>query len=82
MRVALREGCRNRETQYNIGEYSWRCMEKDRLQPLQNVHEARTIQHRFENPDAISNFIRMVTVFALGADLTSVLGRMVENSAC
>ena len=35
--------------------------------------------HPFENPDAISNFIQMVTIFALGASLTNVFGRMVGN---
>ncbi|TRC91125.1 potassium-transporting ATPase subunit KdpA [Mesorhizobium sp. WSM4310] len=35
--------------------------------------------HPFENPDAISNFIQMVTIFALGAALTNVFGRMVGN---
>ncbi|WP_406873427.1 potassium-transporting ATPase subunit KdpA [Aminobacter sp. P9b] len=35
--------------------------------------------HPFENPDAISNFIQMVSIFALGAALTNVFGRMVGN---
>lgn len=35
--------------------------------------------HPFENPDAISNFIQMITIFALGAALTNVFGRMVGN---
>ncbi|RUW73227.1 MULTISPECIES: potassium-transporting ATPase subunit KdpA [unclassified Mesorhizobium] len=35
--------------------------------------------HPFENPDAISNLIQMVTIFALGAALTNVFGRMVGN---
>ncbi|SFP62338.1 K+-transporting ATPase ATPase A chain [Mesorhizobium sp. NFR06] len=35
--------------------------------------------HPFENPDAISNFIQMLTIFALGAGLTNVFGRMVGN---
>jgi K+-transporting ATPase ATPase A chain len=35
--------------------------------------------HPFENPDAISNMIQMVTIFALGAGLTNVFGRMVGN---
>ncbi|MHC2793872.1 K+-transporting ATPase A subunit [Mesorhizobium jarvisii] len=30
--------------------------------------------HPFENPDAISNLIQMVTIFALGAALTNVFG--------
>ncbi|WP_018237458.1 potassium-transporting ATPase subunit KdpA [Ensifer sp. BR816] len=35
--------------------------------------------HPFENPDAISNFIQMVSIFAIGAALTNVFGRMVGN---
>ena len=35
--------------------------------------------HPFENPDAISNLIQMVTIFAIGAGLTNVFGRMVGN---
>lgn len=35
--------------------------------------------HPFENPDAISNLIQMVTIFALGAAMTNVFGRMVGN---
>ena len=35
--------------------------------------------HPFENPDAISNLIQMVAIFALGAALTNVFGRMVGN---
>lgn len=35
--------------------------------------------HPFENPDAISNFIQMVAIFAVGAALTNVFGRMVGN---
>lgn len=35
--------------------------------------------HPFENPNAISNFIQMVSIFALGAALTNVFGRMVGN---
>ncbi|KAB2684563.1 MULTISPECIES: potassium-transporting ATPase subunit KdpA [Brucella/Ochrobactrum group] len=33
--------------------------------------------HPFENPDAISNLIQMVAIFALGASLTNVFGRVV-----
>ena len=40
-----------------------------------NVNSA----HPFENPDAISNLIQMVTIFAIGAALTNVFGRMVGN---
>ncbi|RWP15864.1 MAG: potassium-transporting ATPase subunit KdpA [Mesorhizobium sp.] len=32
--------------------------------------------HPFENPDAISNLIQMVSIFAVGAALTNVFGRM------
>ncbi len=35
--------------------------------------------HPFENPDAISNMIQMVAIFAIGASLTNVFGRMVGN---
>lgn len=35
--------------------------------------------HPFENPDAISNLIQMVAIFAIGASLTNVFGRMVGN---
>src|SRR6478735_1563917 len=35
--------------------------------------------HPFENPDALSNFVQMVTIFALGAGLTNVFGRMVGD---
>ena len=35
--------------------------------------------HPFENPDAISNMIQMLTIFALGAGLTNVFGRMVGS---
>ena len=35
--------------------------------------------HPFENPDALSNLIQIVTIFALGAALTNVFGRMVGN---
>ncbi|MDG3579486.1 potassium-transporting ATPase subunit KdpA [Rhizobium sp. YJ-22] len=36
--------------------------------------------HPFENPDAISNLIQMVSIFAIGAALTNVFGRMVGNT--
>lgn len=35
--------------------------------------------HPFENPGAISNLIQMVSIFAIGAGLTNVFGRMVGN---
>jgi K+-transporting ATPase ATPase A chain len=35
--------------------------------------------HPFENPDAIVNLIQMVSIFALGAALTNVFGRMVGD---
>src|SRR3982074_1442565 len=35
--------------------------------------------HPFENPTALSNFVQMISIFALGAALTHVFGRMVGN---
>ncbi len=35
--------------------------------------------HPFENPGALSNFIQMISIFALGAGMTNVFGRMVGN---
>jgi K+-transporting ATPase ATPase A chain len=35
--------------------------------------------HPFENPDALVNLVQMVTIFALGAGLTNVFGRMVGD---
>jgi K+-transporting ATPase ATPase A chain len=35
--------------------------------------------HPFENPTALSNFVQMVSIFALGAALTNVFGRMVGD---
>ncbi len=35
--------------------------------------------HPFENPTALSNFVQMVAIFALGAALTNVFGRMVGD---
>ena len=35
--------------------------------------------HPFENPTALSNFLQMISIFALGAALTNVFGRMVGN---
>ena len=35
--------------------------------------------HPFENPTALSNFVQMLSIFAIGAALTSVFGRMVGN---
>src|SRR3954463_13949417 len=35
--------------------------------------------HPFENPTALSNFVRMVSIFEIGAALTNVFGRMVGN---
>jgi potassium-transporting ATPase potassium-binding subunit len=35
--------------------------------------------HPFENPTALSNFVQMLLIFALGAALTNVFGRMVGN---
>ena len=35
--------------------------------------------HPFENPTALSNFVQMISIFALGAALTNTFGRMVGN---
>ncbi len=35
--------------------------------------------HPFENPTALSNFVQMVSIFAIGAALTNLLGRMVGD---
>jgi K+-transporting ATPase ATPase A chain len=35
--------------------------------------------HPFENPGAFSNLVQMVAIFAIGAALTNVFGRMVGN---
>ena len=35
--------------------------------------------HPFENPTALSNFVQMVSIFALGAALTNVFGRMIGS---
>ena len=35
--------------------------------------------HPYENPTALSNFIQMVAIFAIGAGLTNVFGRMVGD---
>jgi K+-transporting ATPase ATPase A chain len=35
--------------------------------------------HPFENPTAVSNFLQIVAIFAIGAALTNVFGRMVGN---
>ena len=35
--------------------------------------------HPFENPTALSNFVQIVSIFALGGALTNVFGRMVGN---
>jgi K+-transporting ATPase ATPase A chain len=35
--------------------------------------------HPFENPTALSNFVQIVSIFAIGAALTNVFGRMVGN---
>src|ERR1700676_4112626 len=36
--------------------------------------------HPFENPTALSNYIQIISIFALGAALTNVFGRMVGNT--
>jgi K+-transporting ATPase ATPase A chain len=35
--------------------------------------------HPYENPTALSNFIQMVAIFAIGAALTNVFGRMIGD---
>jgi potassium-transporting ATPase potassium-binding subunit len=35
--------------------------------------------HPFENPTALSNFVQMVSIFAIGAAMTNVFGRMVGD---
>ncbi len=35
--------------------------------------------HPFENPTALTNFVQMISIFAIGAALTNVFGRMVGN---
>jgi len=35
--------------------------------------------HPFENPTALPNFVQMISIFAIGAALTNVFGRMVGN---
>ncbi|MDX3807649.1 potassium-transporting ATPase subunit KdpA [Bosea thiooxidans] len=37
--------------------------------------------HPFENPDAITNMLQMVSIFAIGAALTNVFGRMVGRES-
>ena len=37
--------------------------------------------HPFENPTALSNYVQIISIFALGAALTNVFGRMVGNHA-
>jgi potassium-transporting ATPase potassium-binding subunit len=35
--------------------------------------------HPFENPTAVSNFVQMISIFAIGAGLTNTFGRMVGD---
>jgi K+-transporting ATPase ATPase A chain len=37
--------------------------------------------HPFENPTPLSNFIQMLSIFAIGSGLTYYLGRMVKNQS-
>ncbi|MGO8676819.1 MAG: potassium-transporting ATPase subunit KdpA [Limisphaerales bacterium] len=37
--------------------------------------------HPFENPTPLSNFMQMLSIFAIGSGLTYYLGRMVKNQA-
>src|SRR4029077_3692868 len=36
--------------------------------------------HPFENPNALSNFVQMISIFAIGAALTNVFGRTIGNT--
>src|SRR6201982_1760908 len=36
--------------------------------------------HPFENPNALSNFVQMLSIFAIGAALTNVFGHMIGNT--
>jgi K+-transporting ATPase ATPase A chain len=35
--------------------------------------------HPYENPNALTNFIQLISIFSIGAALTNVLGRMVRD---
>ena len=35
--------------------------------------------HPYENPNALTNFVQLVSIFSIGAALTNVLGRMVRD---
>ena len=35
--------------------------------------------HPFENPSPLTNYVQMILIFAIGASLTNVLGRMVKD---
>src|ERR1700676_3456391 len=35
--------------------------------------------HPFENPTALANYVQIISIFAIGASLTNVFGRMVGN---
>jgi K+-transporting ATPase ATPase A chain len=35
--------------------------------------------HPFENPTALANYVQMISIFAIGAALTNVFGRMIGN---
>jgi len=35
--------------------------------------------HPYENPNAVTNFVEIVTIFSIGAALTNIFGRMVGN---
>ena len=50
-----------------------------RLTPIVNVSTEIVRANPFENPTAFSNYIQMISIFALGASLTNVFGRMVGN---
>src|ERR1700719_4393688 len=39
----------------------------------------RNAAHPFENPTALSSYVQMISIFAIGAAMTNVFGRMVGN---
>jgi potassium-transporting ATPase potassium-binding subunit len=40
---------------------------------------AANAAHPFENPTALANFVQMISIFAIGAALTNVFGRMIGD---
>lgn len=49
------------------------------LKRIKAVQIAGEDAHPFENPTALSNFVQMISIFAIGAAMTNVFGRMVGN---